>query len=80
MRQAVRRLVVNILLGNGDAHLKNFSLIYRDPKKPDLAPAYDIVSTIQYMPGDTTPRKDINLIVHRLAAARRHDAQQGGTR
>ena len=30
--------------------------------------------------GIATPRKDINLIVQRLAAARRHDAQQGGTR
>ena len=54
VREAVRRLVVNILLGNGDAHLKNFSLVYRDPTKPDLAPAYDVVSTVQYMPDDTT--------------------------
>lgn len=53
-RQLVRRLVVNILLGNGDAHLKNFSLIYNDPRRPDLAPAYDIVSTVQYLPNDLT--------------------------
>lgn len=51
-RQLVRRLVVNILIGNGDAHIKNFSLIYHDPQHPDLAPAYDIVSTIQYLPQD----------------------------
>ncbi|MHB0869392.1 MAG: type II toxin-antitoxin system HipA family toxin [Chloroflexota bacterium] len=51
-RQLVRRLVVNVLIGNGDAHIKNFSLIYRDPQYPDLAPAYDIISTIQYLPQD----------------------------
>ncbi len=25
-----RRLLINILLGNGDAHFKNWTLIYRD--------------------------------------------------
>lgn len=50
----IRRLVVNILLGNGDAHLKNFTLLYLDSKRPVLSPAYDVVSTIQYMPSDTT--------------------------
>jgi serine/threonine-protein kinase HipA len=39
---------------NGDAHLKNFSLIYRSPEHPiRLAPGYDIVSTTVYMPRDT---------------------------
>lgn len=39
---------------NGDAHLKNFSLMYRNPEDPiRLAPAYDIVSTTLYMPRDT---------------------------
>lgn len=49
----VRRLVVNILIGNGDAHLKNWSVIYRDKVTPQLAPAYDLVSTIQYVAADT---------------------------
>ena len=39
------RVVVNFLLGNGDAHLKNFSVSYRDNKKIILSPAYDIVSS-----------------------------------
>ncbi|GHB07025.1 type II toxin-antitoxin system HipA family toxin [Salinicola rhizosphaerae] len=39
------RLLVNILLGNGDAHLKNWSLIYRDGRAPELSPAYDILFT-----------------------------------
>ncbi|MBI4493484.1 MAG: HipA domain-containing protein [Chloroflexi bacterium] len=54
LRQLTRRLVVDILLGNGDAHAKNISLLYQDPLRPDLAPAYDIVSTVQYLPDDET--------------------------
>jgi serine/threonine-protein kinase HipA len=48
-----RRLVVNILVGNGDAHLKNWSVIYSDKVTPQLAPAYDLVSTIHYVPNDS---------------------------
>ncbi len=49
----VRRLVVNILIGNGDAHLKNWSVIYPDKVTPQLAPAYDLVSTIHYVQNDS---------------------------
>lgn len=49
----VRQLVFVILSGNGDAHLKNWSLIYRDGVRADLAPPYDLVSTILYNPKDT---------------------------
>ncbi len=48
----IRRLVFNILIGNGDMHLKNWSLIYSDKKNAALAPAYDFVSTIPYLPAD----------------------------
>ncbi len=47
-----RRLVFNALIGNADAHLKNWSLIYPDGRRATLAPAYDLVATIPYMPGD----------------------------
>lgn len=44
----------NCAVGNGDAHLKNFSVLYRHPEdEVTLAPAYDIVSTLPYMPRDT---------------------------
>lgn len=46
--EVVRRLAFNILVSNGDAHLKNWSLIYLDPQAPTLSPAYDIVSTAPY--------------------------------
>jgi serine/threonine-protein kinase HipA len=48
----VRRLVFSIGIGNADMHLKNWSVIYRDGKTPRLAPAYDYVSTIVYLPDD----------------------------
>lgn len=48
-QQFARRLLVNILLANGDAHLKNWSVIYPDTVTPTLSPAYDIVTTRVYM-------------------------------
>lgn len=48
LREFVRRLTFNLLIGNGDAHLKNWSLIYRDGRIPSLSPAYDLVSTGPY--------------------------------
>ena len=44
----VRRLVFCALVRNGDAHLKNWSVIYPDGRTPRLAPAYDLVPTIVY--------------------------------
>ena len=52
-RQFARRLLVNILLANGDAHLKNWSLLYPDQVTPRLSPAYDIVTTRVYMEDET---------------------------
>ena len=49
----MKRLLVNVLLGNGDAHLKNWSMIYPDNYNPRLSPAYDIVSTIDYIANDS---------------------------
>lgn len=49
VQQMARRLLVNILLGNGDAHVKNWSVIYPDGLNARLSPAYDIVSTRVYM-------------------------------
>lgn len=48
LREFVRRLTFNLLVGNGDAHLKNWSLIYPDGRIPTLSPAYDLVSTGPY--------------------------------
>jgi serine/threonine-protein kinase HipA len=48
----LRRLVFSVLIGNADMHLKNWSLIYSDRRSAALAPAYDFVSTIAYLPDD----------------------------
>jgi serine/threonine-protein kinase HipA len=40
-------LVFNVLIGNCDAHGKNYSLLY-DSRAPSLAPLYDLVSTAAY--------------------------------
>ncbi len=40
-------LVFNILIGNCDAHGKNYSLLYYSPA-PSLAPLYDLLSTAVY--------------------------------
>ncbi len=37
------RIILNFILGNGDAHLKNYSIIYNDKDDIRLSPAYDIV-------------------------------------
>ena len=50
----VRRLTFSMIVGNGDMHLKNWSLIYPDRRHVSLAPAYDFVSTIPYLPEDGT--------------------------
>ncbi|MGO4841861.1 HipA domain-containing protein, partial [Rhizobiaceae sp. 2RAB30] len=42
------------LIGNGDMHLKNWSLIYPDRRSATLSPAYDLVSTIPYIEGEDT--------------------------
>lgn len=52
-----RRLVFNTLIGNADMHLKNWSLIYKDKRTASIAPAYDFVSTIPYIPDDSASLK-----------------------
>lgn len=47
-REFVRRVAYAAMIGNGDMHLKNWSLIYPDGRTPRLAPAYDYVSTLPY--------------------------------
>lgn len=53
----IRRLTFNTLIGNGDMHVKNWSLIYPDKRNAALAPAYDFVSTINYIPNDQAALK-----------------------
>ncbi len=41
-------VIFNLLIGNHDAHAKNFSLLYMPDRSVRLAPLYDLVSTVFY--------------------------------
>ncbi|MDR3673204.1 MAG: type II toxin-antitoxin system HipA family toxin [Holophaga sp.] len=46
-------IALNCALRNGDAHLKNFGVVYDDPLgEVRLAPVYDLVTTSVYLPQD----------------------------
>jgi len=47
----VHQLVFIVSAGNGDAHHKNWTLLYRDGIQAELSPAYDLVTTIPYQAG-----------------------------
>jgi serine/threonine-protein kinase HipA len=40
-------IIFNFLIGNGDAHGKNFSILYK-ANQVELAPGYDVLSTLVY--------------------------------
>ncbi len=47
-------LVLSVMVRNGDAHLKNFGVLYSAPRNTvELAPVYDVVTTTVYI------RKDV---------------------
>ena len=46
-RELVERLLFNLLIGNGDAHGKNFALLF-GPGGAELTPAYDLLCTQAY--------------------------------
>ena len=46
-------LILSVMVRNGDAHLKNFGVLYRHPHGPvTLAPVYDVVTTTAYLQND----------------------------
>lgn len=54
------RIILNFILGNGDAHLKNYSISYRDRDNIRLTPAYDIVCSKLVIPDDEDSAITIN--------------------
>ncbi len=50
--EGLRRIVADILIGNGDNHLKNWSFLFPRVGEIRLSPAYDIVPTVLYIPDD----------------------------
>ena len=54
LREFFEAVVLSIILRNGDAHLKNFGLLYTDPSSDDcrLSPLFDVICTTVYLPRD----------------------------
>jgi serine/threonine-protein kinase HipA len=53
MEKLFALIVLNCALRNGDAHLKNFGIVYDDVLgEARLAPVYDLVTTAVYLPKD----------------------------
>ena len=48
-----KMLVHSCMVGNGDAHLKNFAMLYDDLNDMRISPLYDVVNTQIYNPADT---------------------------
>ena len=48
-----KRLMFSAIVGNGDMHLKNWSLLYPDGRTPELSPAYDLLCTTVYIRNDS---------------------------
>src|SRR5690606_14110328 len=49
-----KSLAMTCAIRNGDAHLKNFAVLYRDADAPvTLAPTFDMVSTCVYIRNDS---------------------------
>lgn len=44
--------ILNEVLRNGDAHLKNFGLLYNSLEEVRLAPVYDVLDTTLFIPDD----------------------------
>jgi serine/threonine-protein kinase HipA len=59
MNAIYEQIALSLMLGNGDAHLKNFAILYEDIDGPlQLSPVYDVVCTKPY--GDETTALSIN--------------------
>lgn len=54
------RVVLNFIIGNGDAHLKNYSIAYKDKDSIRLTPAYDIICSKLVIPNEEDSALSIN--------------------
>lgn len=48
LREFLNAIIFNLLIGNNDAHAKNYSILYGRDGKTRLAPLYDLVCTVYY--------------------------------
>lgn len=50
LSELLRQMVVNLSLGNWDAHAKNTSFLYEEPQLPTVAPLYDVLPISEVEP------------------------------
>lgn len=50
LAELLRQMTVNLALGNWDAHAKNTSFLYEEPRTPTVAPLYDVVPIAEVEP------------------------------
>jgi len=48
LQRLLDAVIFDVLIGNHDAHAKNFSLLYGEDHSVRLAPLYDVLSTVYY--------------------------------
>jgi serine/threonine-protein kinase HipA len=67
----VRRFITFMLMGNTDAHLKNWGLVYADSRTPRLAPLYDPVCVTAFFddvqPLDYAVNRQIDSVVRQFS-------------
>lgn len=59
MEKLFRRILFNYVVGNGDAHARNFSLIETAQGDFVLSPAYDLISTTLHFPLESRTALDL---------------------
>ena len=59
MERFFQLVVFNYVVSNGDAHLKNFSLIRSEEGEYNLTPAYDIMSSVIHTPQESDTALDL---------------------
>ena len=55
--EVAKRLALHILIGNGDAHLKNWTVLHPQNTPSRLSPNYDLVCTLPYIPNEALALK-----------------------
>ena len=50
LAEMLRQIVVNVALGNTDAHAKNYAFLYEKTSLPTLSPLYDVVPVVDVEP------------------------------
>jgi serine/threonine-protein kinase HipA len=68
------QVAFSVMVRNGDAHLKNFGLLYRSPEEMWLAPMFDVVTTsiYKYTQSPGGPELEDRTLALKLFAGKHH--------